>query len=306
MIDNGTAGGPAGDLARDTWMADRSSQAPGYARLRRWFTRRARVTAAGLSARQIANVVSSIAPIVASGLVQARLLGVRTTGEISSQYPTLVVPAGYTFAIWGPIFLGCCAYAAYQALSGRRDDPLLRKVGWWTAASFAGNALWIAAFQAERFRLAEGIIAGILLSLAGAYAGLLRLDRPLTRAERWLVEAPLGLFFGWITVANVANAAQVLVAYHWSGWGLAETQWSVSLLLLGGLFASLVVTASQSRAYALAVVWALAGIITNQREAAPAVAATAAALIALIALLLPLAPALRRGVPWLPGKPNLA
>ena len=28
-----------------------------------------------------------------------------TNGEISDRYPTLIVAAGYAFAIWGPIFL---------------------------------------------------------------------------------------------------------------------------------------------------------------------------------------------------------
>lgn len=28
-----------------------------------------------------------------------------SNGEISARYPTLIVAAGYAFAIWGPIFL---------------------------------------------------------------------------------------------------------------------------------------------------------------------------------------------------------
>ena len=237
--------------------------------------------------RQFANVACAVAQVVLSVLAGAGLLGGRTTGEIAGQYPTPVGPAGYAFAIWGPIFLWCLAYAAYQALPAQRENPLLRRVGLYTASAFAGNALWLIALQTERFLLAWALILSILLSLAAAFAGILRLGRPLTEAERWLVEAPLGVLFGWITVANVANAAQVLVAYAGRNvFGLAEVQWSVTLLLLGGLFAVLVTLASGSAAYALAVLWALLAVLVNGLETSATVASVAGTLAVIVVLAL--------------------
>lgn len=249
----------------------------------------------GSELRRVANVVFAAAQVVASGLAGAGLLGERTVGEISDEYPTLVVPAGYAFAIWGPIFLLCLAYAVYQALPAQRENSLLRRIGWWTALAFAGNALWIVAFQAERFLLAWATIVFILLSLAGAFIGIIRLGGSPDGAERWFVEAPIGVFFGWITAANVANAAQVLVARGWDGWGLlSEVRWSVALLLLGGLFASLVTATSGSTAYALAISWALAAIAANQLGGSAAVAVTAGALAVLIVALLAATRTVRR------------
>ena len=238
--------------------------------------------------RRVANVVFAVAQVVLSGLAGAGLLGGRTTGEIADDYPTPIAPAGYAFAVWGLIFLSCLAYAAYQASPNRREDPLLRRVGPWTASAFAGNALWLLAFHAEHFLLAGTLILWILLSLAGAFVGVLRLGGRLTEAERWLVEAPLGVFFGWITAASAVNAAQVLVAYEDARgvFGLAEVRWSVALLLLGGLFASLITAMSGSAAYALAVVWALAAIAAEQFGDSAAVASTAGALVVLILALL--------------------
>ena len=247
--------------------------------------------------RQIANVVFAVAQVVLSGLAGAGLLGGRTTGEIADDYPTLVGPAGYAFAIWGLIFLSCLAYAAYQASPDRREDPLLRKIGWWTVSAFAGNSLWLLAFHAERFLLAGALILSILLSLTGAFVGIVRFGRrrSISGEERWLVEAPIGVFFGWITAASAVNAAQVLVAYGFDGWGfLAEAQWSVALLLLGGLFASLVTAASGSAAYALAVVWALAAIAAEQLGDSAAVASAAGALVVLTMALLAAARTVRR------------
>ena len=43
--------------------------------------------------------------------------------------------------MWGPIFALSLAYTVYQALPGGRQNPLLRRVGWFAAAAFAGNGL---------------------------------------------------------------------------------------------------------------------------------------------------------------------
>ena len=238
--------------------------------------------------RQGANVVFAVAQVVLSGLAGAGLLGGRTTGEIADDYPTYVGPAGYAFAIWGLIFLSCLAYAAYQASPDRRENPMLRKIGWWTASAFAGNSLWLLAFHAERFLLAGALIFWILLSLTRAFVGIVRFGRrSISGEERWLVEAPIGVFFGWIAAASVVNAAQVLVAYGFDGWGfLTETQWSVALLLVGALFACATTAASGSVAYASAVVWALAAIAAEQLKDSAAVASTAGALAVLIVVLL--------------------
>ena len=47
---------------------------------------------------------------------------------MSDRYPTLLVAAGYAFAIWGLIFLLDLAYAAWQATGERkRDDTLAHR-----------------------------------------------------------------------------------------------------------------------------------------------------------------------------------
>jgi translocator protein len=248
-----------------------------------------------LTLRQWSVVALAIAQVVVSGLASTGLIGGVDTGELSDRYPTLVVPAGYTFAIWGPIFLLCIIYAVYQALPSQRDNPLLRAVGWWSAAAFAGNTVWIVVFQNQLFLLAELIIVAILVSLAAAFIAVGRLGRPLTRAEQWFAMAPLGLLFGWITVANVASAAQTLVATGWNGWGIGEVQWSIALLLLGGVFALVVTARSANVAYVVAAVWGLGGIIANHWSSTLPIGITAASLIVALVLVLAVAWTRRRG-----------
>jgi hypothetical protein len=42
--------------------------------------------------------------VVTFGLGTGGLLGARTNKQVSAAYPTLTTPAGWAFAIWGPIF----------------------------------------------------------------------------------------------------------------------------------------------------------------------------------------------------------
>lgn len=65
-----------------------------------------------------------------------------TNGAISDRYPTLIVAAGYAFAIWGPIFLLDLTYGIWQ-LFDRVPDERLRRIRPWTAAGFALTSTWI-------------------------------------------------------------------------------------------------------------------------------------------------------------------
>ena len=84
-------------------------------------------------ARQAATVVGALFQVLAGAIVPI--------GAIAGETPSLVIPAYYAFAIWGPIFLFCLAYATYQALPANRHDPLLRRVGWFFAGAFFLNGL---------------------------------------------------------------------------------------------------------------------------------------------------------------------
>jgi hypothetical protein len=72
---------------------------------------------------QAANVLGALTQIGAPVLTS------EAVGQVSAENGTSVVSADYAFAIWGPIFLLCLAYAAYQALPANRESPLLRCVG---------------------------------------------------------------------------------------------------------------------------------------------------------------------------------
>jgi hypothetical protein len=243
-------------------------------------------------ARQAATVVGALFQVLAGAIVPI--------GAIAGERPSLVIPADYAFAIWGPIFLLCLAYATYQALPANRHDPLLRLVGWFFAGAFFLNGLWEVLVPLRQPVLLQAILAGIFACSAVAHLRLVRWDRgELSRADRWLVALPLGLLFGWITAANVVSFNDTLVEVGILGSGVGGALVGAFLLLIGAVLASAVVLVSavgplQSLlAYTAAVLWALAGVVVKQYDAS--LLTTGAAVVAVLLVALVLFGALRRG-----------
>jgi hypothetical protein len=155
-------------------------------------------------AHQVATVVGALFQVLAGAVVPI--------GAIAKETPSLVIPADYAFAIWGPIFLLCLAYATYQALPANRQNSLLRRVGWFLAGAFFLNGPWEVLVPLRQPVLLQAILAGIFVCLAVAYLRLVRSEHSVFgQADRWLVALPLGLLFGWIMAANAVSFNDTLV-----------------------------------------------------------------------------------------------
>ena len=240
--------------------------------------RRALAGRAAGAARRVANVAGALFQAGAATLAGEAI------GRISDENPTLVVPAGYAFAIWGPIYALSLAYAAYQALPSKREDPLLRRVGWWTAAAFAGTGAWVPLFAARRFVLAQVTIVAIAACLTVAFLRVAREDNgpEAGPGKRWLVAPTLGFFFGWLTAAAVVGFATTDVALGRRGEGLGAAVGGAGLLLLGAGLASAVLLVARSGpvagslAYAAAVLWALVAVVAEHHQESRLTAGAAA------------------------------
>ena len=117
------------------------------------------------------------------------------------------------------------AYAAYQVLPGKRESPLLRRVGPFTAAAFFCTGLWSLFVPLRQFGLAQLMLLAIFAFLLIAYLRLSRSAREHTfsAGERWLVALPVGSFLGWVTAANaVSLTAEASVGVWWRQGGLAR------------------------------------------------------------------------------------
>jgi hypothetical protein len=190
-----------------------------------------------------------------------------TPGEVSDSYPNLFAPAGAAFAIWTLIYLLLAAHTLYQLgwLRGPGTAPEgglpLSRIAVLFSLSSLANAAWIFAWHYRRIPLSMLLMATLLILLI-AISHLLDAEEFSLR-ESLLVRLPFFVYFGWITVATLANAASLLVSLGWDGFGIAAPVWTIAVLAAGALIGSGVLLRSGSIAYGLVLIWAYSGILVK-------------------------------------------
>jgi hypothetical protein len=210
--------------------------------------------------RQVVVILTILATLIVNVLANALPLNGMNTGQISDRFHVYFVPAGYVFSIWGVIYLGLIAYAIFQGLPSQRANPRIRATGWWIALGGLANSAWIFLWHYEKFSLT---IIAMLILLATLIVTYLRLDigrTNVSKAETWAVRIPFSIYLGWITVATVANATDVLDYIKWNGFGLAPEVWMVIMLVAVLSITSLMIYVRRDVAYSLVILWALVGI----------------------------------------------
>ena len=232
--------------------------------------------------RQIIIVIAVLATIVVNALANILPFNGQETGAISDRFAIYFVPAGYVFSIWGLIYLGLIAYAIFQALPAQRENPRLRSIGGLFLLSSVANIAWIFLWHYEVFAATLPVMLVLLGSLIAIYLRLGTGRTPVSRAETWMVRVPFSVYLGWITVATVANATQLLYFLGWNGGALGPEVWTVIMLAVAVVLAWLMAITRRDVAYLLVLVWAFIGIATKH-AGTPVVSSAAWIATALVA-----------------------
>jgi hypothetical protein len=243
--------------------------------------------------RQITVIVTILVTLVVNILANALPLNGLNTGQISDRFQVYFVPAGYVFSIWGLIYLGLIAFAVFQALPSQRQNPRLRATGWWISLGGLANSAWIFLWHYEQFPLT---IIAMLVLLATLIVTYLRLgigQTTVSMAETWAARLPFSIYLGWITVATVANVTSLLDYLKWDRFGIAPEIWMGIILAAVLVIAVLMNFTRRDVAYALVILWALAGI-SVKHAAVAAVAVPTWITFGLVALTLAAAFIMRR------------
>lgn len=178
-----------------------------------------------------------------------------------------VQPAGYAFAIWGLIYLGLLAHAAF-GLIARADHPDWQRPRLPLLAALVLGSGWIALALFAPF-IATAVI--LLMALAAIVAFL----RATPSADFWLLSAPLALFAGWLTAASAVSVGVML-----AGYGILSNSAAALAMIVVAVAVTLLIQRRNARQplYSAAVVWALIGVAVANGAALPVV--TGAALLA--------------------------
>jgi TspO/MBR family len=224
--------------------------------------------------RQIAVVIVTLVTIAINILADALPINGLNTGRISDSFHVYFVPAGYVFAIWGIIYIGVLAYSVYQALPAQRENPRMQATGWWVVLGGLANSIWIFLWHYQQFVGTLGAMLVLLASLIAVYVQLGVGQSKVTTSETWAVRVPFSIYLGWITVATVANVSDVLDFVKWNQFGISSEAWMVVILAAVLLIAGLMNFLRRDVAYALVILWALAGIAAKFPQAGIVTSAT--------------------------------
>lgn len=185
-----------------------------------------------------------------------------TTGEVSDKLSNLFAPAGITFSIWGVIYLLLGIYSVYQLIyisRGYKEARTINKVNLFFIVSSVANSLWIYNWHNGNIGVTVVLMFVILISLIIIE---LNLKSRVTLGGKMLwARIPFSAYFGWITVATIANVTAFLVDNGWSGLGVSEVTWTVIMLLVGLVIGGITIWKMENKAYGAVMVWAYLGIL---------------------------------------------
>lgn len=213
---------------------------------------------------KIIALFTYIGMVVVNFLANALPINNRSTGAISEAYPNLFTPTGLTFSIWGLIYLLLAGYVLYQfglfeKNKEEKKEELLKKVNLYFIISSLANIAWLFSWHYDFIGISV-LVMGILLFSLIKIANVLN-EKKLSSKENLFIRLPFSVYFGWITVAAIANITVFLVSINWNGFGISSQVWTIIVLLIGLLIGSLRIWKDRVISYGLVLIWAYAGIL---------------------------------------------
>ena len=183
-----------------------------------------------------------------------------------------VQPAGYAFAIWGPIYGWLILGMGWGAVKRLRD-------GAWhdmrvpLCLSLAVGTVWLAVAEASPVWASVLIWVMLLAALAALFMA--------PAQDRVWAAYPVGLYAGWLSAASCVSLGLLAAGYGW----LDETTAAFVFVGLAAVIgAGVQAILNRTPTYGLAVIWALIGVIVATWGGAQTVAWVALAGAVVVAL----------------------
>ena len=175
---------------------------------------------------KVLSLVGFVQMILINSLANILPINNKTTGDISDQLQNLFTPEGSTFAIWGLIY-----FLLFIFIIRIFIRPLNKKVKELIKLFIINsilNSSWIFAWHYEYLVISLVVMLGILINL-------IQINQLLKNTRNWedkiTLQLPFTVYFGWISIASIANVTALLVNYKWNGLGISEELWTVVILI---------------------------------------------------------------------------
>src|SRR5690554_2005224 len=234
----------------------------------------------------VAVIIAYLAMIAMNGLANWLPLFGRSTGEVSNRYDSLFTPAPYTFSVWGLIYLLLAGFVVYQALPRARTDARVARARPLFVLSCLFNIAWLVSWHALAIAVSELLMLGLLLTLIALYVRIGTWREATASWQRWVLDVPIAVYLGWISVATIANTSIFLLDLGVDAGGAAVAI-TIAMIAAAALLGLLGLLTRRDWAYALVIAWGLGGISAAQSGQTAAISTAAlvgAALLAVLAL----------------------
>lgn len=245
----------------------------------------------GLKFNALFNTLGLILVIAVNALANILPINGLNTGQISGFYPNYFVPAGFTFGIWGIIYVLLIGFVITSLVIAFRspNEYLLnsmQKISFPFQMTCLLNVGWIIAWHYLQLGFSLVIMIALLIFLAKIFL-IIKSDTTLSlKAFRFWLHQPFYVYLGWISVATIANFTALFVGIGWQGGSINPVPWSILMIFIAFLLGCFFIVRYKTYAYAIVLAWAFFGIYSKQLSDSKAVGYTAlfasSALLALI------------------------
>ena len=194
-------------------------------------------------------------------LANALPIGGVTTGEVSDLLDNLFTPTGFTFSIWGIIYLSLFIFLISLIKINEEQKPFISKVVVLFNINCLLNITWIFAWHFKIFPLSLIIMLGLLYTLILISRLIKTCHKELKSSYLYNISSfSFNIYFGWITVATVANFTGLLVSLEWGGFGISHELWTSFIIVVAAIIASITFIKNRAIWYLLPIIWAFYGI----------------------------------------------
>ncbi|UXS75559.1 tryptophan-rich sensory protein [Staphylococcus chromogenes] len=162
------------------------------------------------------------------GMLTINYLSSFNVGNEADKYQPLIQPAGWAFSIWGLIYVLLLVWLVLLTIDLFKTD-YKTSFGYWPAANFVLNALWIYVFSEYSKWLSTLVIIGLLITLIVLYRKV---------QYRSYDKIVFGIYFAWTTVATIVNIFNWVKSSGTSTvFSLNELTWTLIMLIIATLLA---------------------------------------------------------------------
>jgi len=209
----------------------------------------------------IMNLIAFILMIYVNYLSGIGKINNISAGGVSGQYPTLFTPAGFTFSIWGLIYLFnflFCIRLIWMSTTGNNENDI-EKLSKYFILSCMLNISWIYSWHYDMMTLSVFIMLGLLSTLILLYQSVSE-NRYISKWSYLSTYTPISLYLGWICIATVANFSVWLTSLMWDGRPFNPAFWAILMVIIAAFINLFILIKKRDIVFALVYIWAAYGI----------------------------------------------